>query len=158
MTAPPSQRQWLVLALLVGVMILVYRNAWRPSSPRASRADSAQALEGPEAGAADPKPSEGAGAALLSVPDPSPQRQAQRELNARLSWARDPFLSGAAGGQAIGFTLSGILWDTDTPMAIINGQMLRPGEEFEGYEVIEIKPDRVSISDGTETFQLVISP
>ena len=54
--------------------------------------------------------------------------------------------------------VSGILWDTTQPLAVINGQTVRVGQELDGYQIIEISPDRVSVTDGTETFQLRLSP
>ena len=75
-----------------------------------------------------------------------------------LAWRRDPFTRGAALDQMSGLTLSGIMWDPQLPMAIINGQTVRVGEELEGYEVLRISEDRVSVTDGTDTFHLRIAP
>lgn len=48
--------------------------------------------------------------------------------------------------------------DPTKPMAILNDQMVSVGDEVEGYHVLEIGTDRVLITDGTETIQLLISP
>jgi hypothetical protein len=90
--------------------------------------------------------------------DSSTHHDAQRQLAATLAWGRDPFARGAAAGQPGGLSLSGILWDATSPIAIINGQMFRVGEEIDGFRVLEIAHDRVSLSDGTQTFQLLIAP
>jgi hypothetical protein len=57
-----------------------------------------------------------------------------------------------------GLTLSGILWDPSAPIAVINGHMVQVGQEVDGYQVTAISNDRVSLTDGTQTFQLNISP
>lgn len=57
-----------------------------------------------------------------------------------------------------GLTLSGILWDVHHPMAILNDQMVSVGDDVEDYQVLEIRSDRVLLSDGTETIQLLVSP
>ena len=85
-------------------------------------------------------------------------REAQRQRLAAISWSRDPFTRSAGAGQASGLSLSGILWDASAPIAIINGQMRHVGEEFDGYRIVEIVQDRVSVTDGTQTFQLTLAP
>ena len=88
----------------------------------------------------------------------SERRAVQRSRAGQLAWNRDPFTRGRGIGLGGGFTLSGILWDASAPIAIINGQMVHVGEELDGYRVVEITQDRVSISDGAQTHQLLISP
>ena len=83
-------------------------------------------------------------------------RRAQRDQGARLSWRRDPFLRGGAAGGPAGLTLEGILWDAASPIAMINGQMLRVGEEIEGYRVTGIRQDRVSLTDGSGAYELSV--
>ena len=85
-------------------------------------------------------------------------REAQRQRLAAISWGRDPFTRAAGSGQVSGLSLSGILWDASAPIAIINGQMLHAGEEIDGYRVVEILQDRVSVTDGAQTSQLSIAP
>ena len=88
----------------------------------------------------------------------SAQREAQRQPTTLLAWGRDPFTRDAATGNGSGLALAGILWDPQQPMAIINGRTVRVGAELEGYRVTDITQDRVSITDGTQTFQLSIAP
>ena len=75
-----------------------------------------------------------------------------------LAWRRDPFTKGAAMGERSGLTLSGILWDPNAPLAILNGQMVRVGDEIGGYHVLEITQDHVAVSDGTHTIDLRLAP
>lgn len=84
-------------------------------------------------------------------------RQAQREHEASLTWRRDPFTRGGSAAGVRGLTLSGILWDPQKPIAILNEQMVSVGDEVDDYQVLDIRPDRVLLTDGTETIQLLIS-
>ena len=146
-----SQKQLTILVILVGVMIAVYAKAFRPSAPPS----------GPPDVPLSTSPNEGqAGAAQTerSWSEQSTQRDAQRERATRLAWRRDPFTRGAAMDPMSGLQLSGILWDAHAPIAIINNQMVQVGEDLQGYQIVEISSDRVSLTDGTETIHLTISP
>lgn len=146
------RQQTMLLAGLAAVMVAVYARAFLPSHRRVAT---------PSTGAASPS---GQAAvteqpvAVPALPDRSVQHTAQQARAAELSWSRDPFTRGAVAGQESGLALSGILWDPQAPIAIINGQMLHLGEELEGYRVTEITQERVSMTDGTQTFQLMIAP
>ena len=104
--------------------------------------------------------------ALLIVPEPSSlaiaqlsqQREAQRQHAQVLAWRRDPFTRGAATGELSGLQLSGIIWDAQNPLAIINGGTVRVGDEVGGYYVVEITPDHVAVSDGAQTLDLRLAP
>ena len=145
-----ARQQQLILGALVCVMVGVYVRALRRLHHAAPPA--APAVEVSIPGREPPV------SVTFSLPDRSAQRDAQRQEAARLMWDRDPFTRGASMGQASGFTLSGILWDAASPIAILNGQMLHVGDELDGYRVLEIAPDHVAVSDGVETFQLSIVP
>ena len=75
--------------------------------------------------------------------------------------ARDPFT-----GQMIlpeqaastGARLNGILWDTASPLAIIDGEVVKVGDRIAGSVVIEIKKDRVILHDGAASSELRLSP
>ena len=92
-------------------------------------------------------------ASLLTTPT-TPDQVARA---AALGWGRDPFLRGG-GGLVGGFGLSRILWVASAPIAIINGEMLRPGEKIGAYQIIKIEMGSVTLSDGEQTLQLLISP
>jgi hypothetical protein len=147
----PSRKQLVILAVLGVVLVAVYGRAFTRRSP----AHPAAVPAGPAAGPQADQPS--TPAALLSR-QASPQRQAQRQREAALSWTRDPFSRGGGSGAVSGLSLSGILWDVSRPIAIINGEMKQVGEEVEGYRIMGISQDRVSVSDGTESFQVLLAP
>ena len=43
-------------------------------------------------------------------------------------------------------TISGVIWDTDKPQAIINDTVIREGETFEEIEVLSIKKDGITMN------------
>ena len=150
----PKKQQLIFLVVLVVIMAAVYVRALRPASSRrdAPGAAAARVPVAPSAAAAEPA----ASTVSLELPAEGGPRQAQREHAATLAWGRDPFTGGSAGSEVSGFDLSGILWDPSQPIAIINGQMLRVGDEVEGYRVTAITQDTVSISDGGQVLKLAI--
>ncbi len=50
--------------------------------------------------------------------------------------------------------LEGIIWDAVKPMAIINDEVVSPGDKIRGVTIIEIKKDKVILSYQNETFEL----
>ncbi len=75
-------------------------------------------------------------------------------------WCRDPF-SGKVYKVAKeevqkDLRLVGILWSKEKPTAIINNKIVGVGSSVGGNTVVEIKEDRVILSDGMHTFELKI--
>ncbi len=78
------------------------------------------------------------------------------------SAGRDPFGIGStetsnAGATAVkappiaSLKLDGIVWGGFEPRAIINGKMVKAGDQVSGFEIVEIKKDGVRLSrDGEE--------
>jgi len=146
-----------VLGVLLVVMVAVYARALRPQPARRAAGSDAQATEAVVAPAQPRESSEAV--ILLALPQaPLPSRAPQRERARDLAWERDPFSLGTSGAAVSGLELSGILWDPTAPVAILNGQMVHVGQECEGYRIVEIAKDRVTVTDGAETFSLSITP
>jgi len=61
------------------------------------------------------------------------------------SWNRNPFVSKEAE-RANGFVLNGILWDQDSPMAIINDEIISVGGKVGDATVMLIGKDRVVLN------------
>ncbi|MBI4323226.1 MAG: hypothetical protein HY596_03010 [Candidatus Omnitrophica bacterium] len=140
----PQRRQAFILTALVVICGLVYLRAWRRPTPMTPR----------PAVASPPQNFGGAPPAL--EPDPA-HRAIQLQRAQLLTWSRDPFLAGR--GQAMGeLALSGILWDASHPLAMINGATLAVGDEVEGFQVLDIQADHVTLTDGTATYDLRIAP
>jgi hypothetical protein len=136
-----TQQQAAALGVLLLVMAAVYARALR--RPAASGPAPVQDVLG-EVREIVPQDASG----VLA------KRAEQRTRGARLAWRRDPFLRGATAGGPAGLLLAGILWDATAPIAMINGQMLRVGEEVDGYRVTAIFHDHVSLTDGATAYDL----
>jgi hypothetical protein len=70
---------------------------------------------------------------------------------------RDPFTAAPIVSEKIlqaGVDLTGILWDKDKPLAIIDGNIVKKGANIGSKTVIDIKKDRVILSDGKELTEL----
>ena len=64
---------------------------------------------------------------------------------------RDPFTSALIVSEKTlksGIDLTGILWDKDKPLAIIDGDIVKKGERVGTKTIVDIKRDRVILSDG----------
>lgn len=149
----PQQRPLAVLAVLILVCVGIYARTWRPRPAVASRA--------PVTPLADPaRGGEAAGDTLPGpggVEPPVGDRTAQQQRAELLAWGRDPFLAGQS--QATGdVALSGILWDAAHPIAIINGSTVSVGDAVDGFQVLDIQPDHVTLTDGATRFDVRINP
>ena len=161
-----QQQQLTVLTLLICVMVAVYakmlRRPAQRSVPLPTPETSSRPVESQPAAAARPDGASGGISRLSSVAGSASkvieQRKNQRQQALQLAWGRDPFTHGFLNEGASELNLSGILWDAAEPMAIINGETLHVGDELEGYRITAIGHDRVSVSDGSQTFELLIAP
>ena len=148
------QRQTYIFAVLVVICGLVYARAWRrprarPPSPTAVASSTPHDRAVSETAVSLSTP-------LTVEADPA-HRAIQQQRAQLLTWGRDPFLAGT--GQATGeLALSGILWDMSHPLAMINGATLAVGDEVEGFQVLDIQADHVTLTDGAATYDLRIAP
>jgi hypothetical protein len=92
-------------------------------------------------------------------PIPSPKMRRPSQQGAGTAWGRDPFDLEAAhpkgqgevrAGFAAGLHVLGIVWDTTRRHAIINGSVVRVGDEMEGIRVMAIERDRVTVAKGDQ--------
>lgn len=51
--------------------------------------------------------------------------------------------------------VEGILWDPAQPLAIVNGEVRRVGDDVEGFKIMEIRAAAIVV-DGPETDHLVV--
>jgi len=51
-------------------------------------------------------------------------------------------------------SLTGIVWDKENPVAIINGRIVKVGNTVSGNTVLAINPSNVILSDGNRTIEL----
>lgn len=67
------------------------------------------------------------------------------------NWGRDPFSVGSAPILVSGdLSLSGIIWDAKKPLCLIDGKVVKVGDEISGAKVLEIAKDSVTIKVGDE--------
>ena len=60
------------------------------------------------------------------------------------------------GASPSSYVLSGILWDSKSPSAIINGRLVGVGDPVGQWKVVEIHKDRVILSDGLTTHVMTL--
>jgi hypothetical protein len=92
-------------------------------------------------------------------PIPLPKVRRAGRPGSDTTWGRDPFDLVAAHtkgqgevrtGFAAGLRVLGIVWDTTRRHAIINGSVVRVGDEVEGIRVVAIERDRVTVAKGDQ--------
>jgi type II secretory pathway component PulC len=72
------------------------------------------------------------------------------------SWKRSPFVASGTSTSS-NLVLSGVIWNKDKPKAMIGDIIVTKGSKIEGNTVVDIKPDRVILNDGTKDFELKIA-
>ncbi|MDP3791437.1 MAG: hypothetical protein Q8R38_05300 [Candidatus Omnitrophota bacterium] len=85
--------------------------------------------------------------------DISVERRAKRSKFT--SWKRSPFVATGTSTSS-NLVLSGIIWNKDRPKAMIGDRIVTKGSVIEGSTVVEIKPGKVILNDGTKDFELKI--
>lgn len=80
----------------------------------------------------------------------SVERRAKR--SSFKSWKRSPFVSG--GSASSDLVLNGIIWNKQKPKAMIGDTIVVKGTKIGDNTVVDIKPDRVILNDGTKEFEL----
>lgn len=104
----------------------------------------------PKAGSAVPAIT----APVSMVPDKgvlSVERRAKRSKFT--SWKKSPFVPSGTPASS-NLVLSGIIWNKDKPKAMIGDTIVTKGANIAGNTVVDIKPDRVILNDGTKDFEL----
>lgn len=79
-------------------------------------------------------------------------RQARRSEYA--SWGRNPFLTKEIFLQKKTLGLSGVIWDSTNPRAIIDNTIVGVGDSVSGARVVEIRKSSVVLNDGERDFEL----
>ena len=73
-----------------------------------------------------------------------------------IGWERDPFGMIVVNTRTLGGSsyLKGIIWDDVAPIAIFGSALLKAGEKFDGYTVLDIRKESVILSDGEFIYEL----
>ena len=81
-------------------------------------------------------------------------------ISSRIELKRDPFTAAPIvpdKGLASEVILTGILWDPHKPLAIINGNIVKKGERSGDKTVVDIRRDRIILSDGESLSELKLA-
>lgn len=76
------------------------------------------------------------------------------KMSSYSSWPKNPF---SAPEVPEVFALKGIFWDKDNPKAIIGDEVVGIGDKAGSNKVIDIKEDRVILSNGKTEIELKLS-
>jgi hypothetical protein len=81
-----------------------------------------------------------------------------REKTTFRSWGRNPFIEkgSPAAQDTPRLTLNGIVWDKESPTAIINGEIVGVGDKIGKITVVSIRKTTVTLNDGVKNFRLRI--
>jgi hypothetical protein len=139
----------IILPVLVVLGVLVWGRAFRilGSVSRVNPPEDIAAVSSGAAGSDSFLPARGAQAGDPSI-SLSPRGKSAFE-----DWGRNPFVISSSGGP-LRFILKGILWDAARPSAIINGEIVEKGGRIGPCMVLDIKPDKVLLNDGTRDLEL----
>jgi hypothetical protein len=77
-----------------------------------------------------------------------------------VTWGRDPFLldeSNVKEQGMEGLSLNGIVSDKDNPYAIINNEVIKPGDKVNGMTVIEINEKSVILEQNSQKHTLELN-
>jgi len=129
----------ILIVLSVFAAISLFRGITTPSKYRV------KSLSAPAVSRTQPAGAERAAAHL------SMERRAKRTRFK--SWKRSPFVSGEKPASAT-LVLSGIIWTNENPKAMIGDMIVRKGDRVNNSTVIDIRPDKVIMNDGTKNFEL----
>lgn len=147
------KRQRRVAAILVGVAALIWVWGLMAKRPHPKTAASSISLEHRAPNVPGPT---GAGK------HPIPRMRVSRYTD----WGGNPFEmerhtpaptpASTSAAAPLSYVVSGILWDAQTPSAVVNGRLVGPGDDLGGWKVIEIQKTHVILSDGTTTQTLKV--
>ncbi|OGX07828.1 MAG: hypothetical protein A2Z88_08675 [Omnitrophica WOR_2 bacterium GWA2_47_8] len=54
--------------------------------------------------------------------------------------------------------ITGLIWNSDQPQAIINGKVIRVGDEVDNVRVTDIQKNKITISHGGKDFTILYNP
>ena len=72
-----------------------------------------------------------------------------------VSWGKNPFALKEVKIETISkLSLNGIMWDEESPKAIVNDEIIGVGDKIDENTVVDIKKDSVILNDGISDFEL----
>jgi hypothetical protein len=150
MTLGKKEKIQIAVTFASAVLLVVFRHNFAGPGPKVETVAGKTPSAAP-APAAQPAP--------LQREDDMSVLEKLKEEAGRLKPGRDPFSRQAGPAAAKGPVLSGIVWDARDPAAIINGQVVRVGDDLEspaGHKVLAIDKNRVILNDGERNIELML--
>lgn len=129
------------LIFLVLLMIVVWSNAFKKKPKRSIASGKAKSSQSVSKEDAD----------IVFWGERSVKKRLKSEFK---SLGRDPFSLGKEAASLADLNLIGILWDESFPQAIINGEIVKVGDVINNNKVVEIKRDKVILSEGKNRVEL----
>lgn len=136
MRVDKDKQQFIILGVIVSVLIVA--TVATVFKPRPRRAVKARPPVASEAG--------------TPAQEPKPTPQKEQIVSSFKMWGRDPFAVGAgvaASADGAG-SLTGIFCDPKMSYCIIDGNVVKVGDEVSGYKILEINKDAVTVKIGDE--------
>jgi len=143
-----------ITAILMGILLFAVSNCARKLKAPKSGVKHPAAMPAQNIPPPDTAKADAAGA--------KPLYQIQEEESRNLQFKRNPFEAPVAQSPkplspAASISLTGIVWDKDRPMAIINGKIVKAGDRVAGCNVVEIKETSVLLTDGLKDIEVKLS-
>jgi len=133
-----------ITGVLAIVLIFAISNAFKKSQRRSLESVKNVAFKKADAAAIN-------SAKPLPVPESKDLYVLLEQQAKSMELRRDPFTAApilSANSLQSGVNLTGILWEKAKPLAIIDGEIVKKGERVGPKTVVDIKRDRVILSDG----------
>lgn len=147
-----KKKQLVITGVLLVVMVLMMARNFLPS--KKGPAGGAKAASIPALSTETMTANMG----LLAIVRQNESIRLQQEEPWQKPWSKDPFAladsKGGSVGSAGNFVLSGIVWDENMPVAILNQKLTKAGDEIDGCRVREIRRSSVTLVCGEQTFDL----
>ncbi|MEW6412941.1 MAG: hypothetical protein AB1483_10800 [Candidatus Zixiibacteriota bacterium] len=143
-----STRKKIIAALMVAALIWGYNN-FKPESPQPVERQQSASVAQP---------------AAPTAPAPAKPKLVNVEQKSKEPWGSDPFrvVKGAAAQthsrvSALKWKLSGIFYNSDSPVAIINNKRVKAGDTVSEAKVISIDKETVKLQYNGNTMTLTVT-
>jgi hypothetical protein len=153
MPAKKQKIELIITAIMIVVLLFILINAFK------GKKQTRRSGKGSSVSSTYLKPQRKAGIKKRSakIQDTGFYRRLKDETE-QIMLIRDPFLRGPiSSSEGVGhfeLSLTGILWDKDNPLAIINENIVKIGDDVGKNKVVAIEHDGVILNDGTKDFRL----
>jgi hypothetical protein len=140
-----NRQQKILLFALAGIGVFVWARAFQNPRPENVQADDEEIQE-----AVTVEDDELLTIALASSMD------RQRPRSVYQDWGKNPFFieTPPVKEEPPRLLLQGISWDENSPIAVLNGQVVGVGDRLGGHTVKDIQRDRILLNDGMKNIEL----